>query len=236
MRGGAGRHCFGRTGCPRASRDNEYTDLASSNNRRGLHQFLDRSHRNVGWRLPGWDFNPYLANSGANLGFYWGGQGAEAAGVAATTNGTYLDLAAGTVVGPASTYSAAINGTVGSPFLTTGTHILGFSFLNESTSETDYGYATISTTTGNGYPATLESWSFDSTGAAITVAGVPEPSTLLLTSAAMALECAVCAGGRGGLWPPSFFTRINRRFCLRRFQAHARRRGWPCMRFWIVRR
>jgi hypothetical protein len=138
--------------------------------------------------LPGWDVNPYLANSGAQLGFYWA-PGTAAGGVAATTNGPYLALNSGDVVGPASTFSQNINGTTGSPFLTSGTFILGFSFTNESTAQTDYGYATITTSAGTpaGYPATLQSWSFDSSGAPITVAGVPEPSTLLLTGAAMAL-------------------------------------------------
>lgn len=139
--------------------------------------------------LAGWDFNPYVANTGANLGFYWGGAGTEASGVASTTSGPYLDLSFGTVVGPGSTFTAAINGTVGSPFVTTGTHILGFQFLNESTAQMDFGYMTMTTTAGapGGYPATIQSWSFESSGGPITVTGVPEPSTMLLTGAAMAL-------------------------------------------------
>jgi len=53
--------------------------------------------------VPGWDFNPYAAAGLTQLGFYWAGSGTQASGVAATTTGPYLDLAPGTVVGPAST-------------------------------------------------------------------------------------------------------------------------------------
>jgi hypothetical protein len=150
---------------------------------------------------PGWDFNPYGTTQ---LDFFWA---AGAGGVAATTaTGPYLDLAVGTVVGPGSTYSIDNTGTTGSPFLTTGTHILGFEFNNGGV--TDYGYLTMSNTAANGattssrstikhytapnipnnppgFPATVMSWSFDDTGAPITV--VPEPSTAaLLTISALA--------------------------------------------------
>ena len=135
-----------------------------------------------------------------------------AGGVAATTNGTYISLAPGTVVGPASTYSNAVAGTAGSPFQGTGTEILGFRFTNEGTGAVDYGYLTMSTTAANGgpstslpgvafgttkglaspnvpnatgFPCTIMSWSYDDTGAPITV--VPEPSTAgLLTIGALA--------------------------------------------------
>jgi hypothetical protein len=138
----------------------------------------------------GWDFNPYLAGGGSQLGFYWGTATVGVAnGVADTTTGPYSDLAIGTLVGPASTYTRVILGTSSSPYLTTGTHILGFSFTNDNTSTVDYGYLTMTTTAGSpgGYPATIQSWSFDDSGAPITVGAVPEPSTLLLTGAAMAL-------------------------------------------------
>ena len=67
---------------------------------------------------PGWDFNPYSASGGTQLGFYWA---APAGGVASTTSGPYLGLHSGDVVGPGSTYTRAILGTTGSPFVTTGT-------------------------------------------------------------------------------------------------------------------
>jgi hypothetical protein len=141
--------------------------------------------------VPGWDFNPYNASAGTQLGFYWAPTPANTSGgVAGTTTGPYLDLPPGSVVGPASTFTRVILGTTGSPFLTTGSHILGFSFFNENTSATDYGYLSMTTTAASGFPATINGWSFDDTGAAITVGGAapaPEPSSLPLTSAALAL-------------------------------------------------
>jgi len=140
-----------------------------------------------GAALPGWDFNPYAASGLTQLGFYWNPTpAASQGGVASGT--TYLSLSPGTVVGPGSTYSITILGTTGSPYLTTGTHILGFRFFNETTSAINYGYLTMSNTAGSpsGFPTTILSWSFDNTGAPITV--VPEPTTAaLLSIAALAL-------------------------------------------------
>jgi hypothetical protein len=126
---------------------------------------------------PGWDINPYL--SGAQLAFFWGAA-TQGGGVAATTTGPYLGLSAGTVVGPGSIFSTTALGTTGSPFVTTGTNILGFRFFNEATGAVDYGYMFLSTTAPGGFPATVLNWSYDDTGAPITV--VPEPTTAALLS------------------------------------------------------
>lgn len=147
--------------------------------------------------LSGWDFNPYLASSGTQLGFYWApvpsGATLRAGGVAATSTGPYLDLAAGTTISAASTFTSAILGTTGSPYLTTGSHTLGFRFYNAA-NVLNYGYMTISTTTSSsGFPATITGWSFENSGGAITIPGVvtppiPEPSTTaLLAIGALAL-------------------------------------------------
>jgi hypothetical protein len=128
----------------------------------------------------GWDFNPYQ-NASTNLAFFWATTPAgDYGGVAATTTGPFLSLSPGTVVGPASTFSISLTGTTGSPYLTTGTHILGFRFFNETTGAVDYGYLTMSNTAPGGFPATILSWSYDDTGAPITV--VPEPATAALLS------------------------------------------------------
>ena len=64
-----------------------------------------------GASVAGYDFNPYLAYYGTQLGFYWGATATRGAGVgASTTTGPYLDLAAGTTIGPNSTFTAAILG------------------------------------------------------------------------------------------------------------------------------
>jgi hypothetical protein len=67
-------------------------------------------------------------------------------------------------------------------YTTAGTHILGFRFLNEATGVTNFGYATITTGSGTGFPVTINGWSFENNGGPITV--VPEPSTMALLSAA----------------------------------------------------
>jgi hypothetical protein len=137
---------------------------------------------------PGWDFNPYAASGLTTLGFYWAPGGAG--GVASGT--TYLSLSPGTVVGPASTFTNVILGTAGSPYLMTGTHILGFRFVNEATGATNYGYLTMTNTGGgspNGFPTTILRWSYDNTGAPITV--VPEPATAALLSIAALVLGAV---------------------------------------------
>ncbi len=135
--------------------------------------------------VPGWDFNPYAANNG-NLQFFWNGlSGAGAGGVANSTN--YISLAPGATVGPGSNFSATPTATNGSPYLTTGTFILGFQFFNDATGATNYGYLRMSTTASTGFPATVQGWSYDNTGAPITVA-VPEPAaTALLGAAALVL-------------------------------------------------
>lgn len=129
----------------------------------------------------GFDFNPYLANGGTQLGFYWGLSTGRGGGVASTTTGPYLDLAVGTVVGPASTFSSSILATVGSPYLTSsGIHTLGFQFFNAA-GTIDYGYLRLQTTATNGFPATILGWTYENTpGTAITVAAVPEPSTVAI--------------------------------------------------------
>ncbi len=137
-----------------------------------------------GGGTPGFDWNPY-ANA-PNLSFYWG-PAANGAGGVATGVGTnvYADLAPGTTVSGASPFSNIAAGT-NPTYLTTGSHILGFRFLNEATGIINYGYLTITTSSGTGFPATLQGWSFENSGGAITV--VPEPSTTaLLTISALAL-------------------------------------------------
>jgi hypothetical protein len=135
----------------------------------------------------GWDFNPY-SNSGP-FAIYWAGGASGIAGGVTTGPGstTYATLSLGSVVSSASNFSNALQvGTATANFLAAGTHILGFRFVNEGTGATNYGYVTINSSGGNGFPLTIQGWSFENTGGAITV--VPEPSTTaLLTVAALAL-------------------------------------------------
>ena len=142
----------------------------------------------------GWNFNPY---NGGNLSFYWSGAGASQNMGVSTGSGSsvYADLALGTVINASSNFTAATAGT-NPNFLTTGIHILGFEFVNSNTSAVNFGYAFIQTTASTGFPTTILSWSYEDTGAAITV--VPEPSTtaLLTVSALVAGALGVRAWRR----------------------------------------
>jgi len=152
---------------------------------------LNSASGSSGSSAPGWDVNIYLTNS--VLTFFWPSPSASAGGVAsATTGGTYTDLAAGATVSSASIFSLSSGGGgAGSTisFQTAGTHILGIRFLNEVTAVANYGYLTLQTGASAGFPATITSWSYDNTGAAITVASpVPEPASgVMLSLGALAL-------------------------------------------------
>lgn len=132
-----------------------------------------------GASTPGWDINPY--NSGAALSFFWNQSSTPAAGgVAGTTTGPYLDLTVGSVISAASTFTAVTAAVQTAAFQVPGNHILGFRFFNESTSSINYGYMSLTSQGSNGFPLTINGWSFDTSGAAITV--VPEPATALMLS------------------------------------------------------
>lgn len=145
----------------------------------------------LGSAIPGWDFNPY--NSGTALSFFWSASPSQASGVAGTTTGPYSDLANGTVVSAASTFAQVTASTATAAFQTPGTHTLGFRFYNESTGAVNYGFMSLTSGGANGFPLTINGWSFENTGAAITVTTgvVPEPATgAMLTLGALALGAA----------------------------------------------
>lgn len=123
--------------------------------------------------VPGWDINPWGSGS---LFFY-----SATTGGIVVSGGTPADLAAGTVIGSGSTFATS-PGAATLFTATAGSHVFGFSFLNESTGIINYGYARITTTAGgNGRPATITQLVYDNSGAALTVAAVggavPEPAT-----------------------------------------------------------
>jgi len=128
---------------------------------------------------PGWDFNPYLSTA---LSFFWNPTPVDSSGGVATaaTGGQYIDLALGTSVSAASVFTRITASAATAQFQAIGAHTLGFRFFNEGTSAINYGYLTYQTAGSNGFPGTITGWSFDNTGAAITV--VPEPGTALMLS------------------------------------------------------
>ena len=133
----------------------------------------------------GWDFNPY-SNSGP-FAIYWSSSAINGGVTTGPGSTTYANLTLGTVVGASSNFSNTPGQGTSPSFTTAGSHIMGFRFLNEATGATNYGYMTINSgSTGDGFPITIQSWSFENSGGSITV--VPEPSTTaMLTAAALVL-------------------------------------------------
>lgn len=124
--------------------------------------------------VPGWDFGPW--GSSGVLSFFWNGTPAgSSGGVAGSATGPYLDLAAGTTISSASTFAATTASAQAAAFQSAGTHTLGFRFFNEATSAVNFGYLSMTTSGPSGFPARVNGWSFENTGAAITA--VPEAST-----------------------------------------------------------
>lgn len=140
----------------------------------------------LGSATPGWDFNPY--NSGTSLSFFWNGTPANSSGGVATaaTGGQYIDLGLGSTISAASTFTAITAAAATAQFQPAGNHILGFRFFNEGTGAINYGYMFLTSGGSNGFPLTIQSWSYENSGGAITV--VPEPATaLMLGAGALAL-------------------------------------------------
>ena len=142
------------------------------------------SAETTGAAVPGWDFNLYARSSTSTptLTFFWNlFPGDTSGGVALTTTGSYRDLSPGAVISSASIFSTRSNAESAAAFQTSGTHNLGFRFFNESTNAVNFGYLTMTTNGPTGFPATVNGWTFENSGGAITVpdavAAIPEPAT-----------------------------------------------------------
>ncbi|MEO7200793.1 MAG: hypothetical protein ABIY56_11345, partial [Dokdonella sp.] len=119
-----------------------------------------------GATIPDANFDAYAASG--KLAFFWPNSANGNAGVATTTTGKdWRVLQNGALVGPASVFSqgsgAAANWTPGV------NGYLGFKF-NCSTAAMCYGFAHITSTGPDGFPATLAHYCFDSAGDAIKIA------------------------------------------------------------------
>lgn len=121
----------------------------------------------------GADLNPF-ASSG-DLGFFWFEDVAEGSGGVASDGTVHDVLQPGDEIGPGSTFITEFGGPAVANFQAGVTGYLGFRFDNEGTP--NYGYALFETTGPSGFPATIRSWAFDSSGAPITIpGGGPPPS------------------------------------------------------------
>lgn len=119
----------------------------------------------------GYDFNPY-ASSG-NLSFYWPGPVTTDEGGAATAT-VYNVAAPGDTIGPASTFiNSGATAAMANWRAVGGVNgYLGFRFRNTDTNTINYGYMNINNvgaTGTTGFPVTLVSYTFDNSGAAITI-------------------------------------------------------------------
>lgn len=135
-----------------------------------------------GGTVPGWDLNPW---SSSTLNFF---------NPANPTGGVYVrdastasgvsNLAFGTVIGDASTYSAGVAQTTGAfAFnLNSSENLVGFRFLNEDAGTIHYGWMRIELVgTLNGQPRSVVEYAFESTaGASIAAGVVPAPGALAL--------------------------------------------------------
>lgn len=141
-------------------------------------------------RPVGWDFDGWSSGNDGWLAFFWPTT-AGVGGVASGTGGPYLDLAPGAVISSASVFSKSATNGAAAAFHTAGDHVLGFAFLNDTTNAINYGYMNITTTGATGFPATITGWSYENSGAAITVQGlpgaVPEPASWAMMIGGLAL-------------------------------------------------
>lgn len=120
---------------------------------------------------PGDDFNPYT-QTGSLLSFYWSYTGATSNRGGVSAGGLYKVSYAGEVIGSSSTFTDVV-GSMGNWRVAGGVDAyLGFRFLNTTTGAINYGYVRINNTSAvgaTGYPATIVSYTFDKSGASITI-------------------------------------------------------------------
>ncbi|HRK30128.1 MAG TPA: hypothetical protein PLD59_03540, partial [Tepidisphaeraceae bacterium] len=168
---------------------NENTVLPVPQTLAGVYlNFITGATGTSGASTAGWDFNPY--NTASGLGIYWNPAtvgGLRGAGVAtAPASVVYADLAPGSVIDATSPFTSSIQGT-SLNYRNTGSKFLGVRFVNEGTGAMNFGYVKIDTTATTGFPATINGWVYDDSGAGVTIPPIPEPSTGLLALAGGAL-------------------------------------------------
>lgn len=126
-----------------------------------------------GAATPGWDLNPYFsgATTAAPLFRFFTPTGGGMVGA----SGIVSSLALGSEVGAGSSF---ITGVTNANMV--GTNYFGFRFVNEGTATTNYGYIVVAQAVNPPIAGSVQvlSYSYENTGAAITV--VPEPSTWLM--------------------------------------------------------
>jgi hypothetical protein len=170
----------------------------------------------TGGAVAGWDFNAYNASTTAPgfLAFFWptNATANSNGGVAAGT--VYTNVTDGTVVGPASTFTAVAGGSGAANFVnfsTAGPKVLGVRFQNEPGNTVHYGYVRMDKGAAGGFPATITRIVFDNTpntavtvvpagggGANPTYSSVPAPGTAVNLSATGTANLVITNSGAAG--------------------------------------
>lgn len=119
--------------------------------------------------VPGFDIDVYAAansNPSGQLKFYWGAASTGAAGVASVGD-VYAVLATDQLIGPDSVFTrAAFTGDT-SAWQAGVTGYLGLRLRNENTGTIQYGWMLLSTSAPLGFPATIQGWCYEDSGAPI---------------------------------------------------------------------
>jgi len=126
--------------------------------------------------VPGWDVNPWgssfldMFNPSAPGGSVYVG---DATG--------YFNLAPGTLISGASTFTSGGNSASFPLNLNSSNNLIGFQFLNEGTGMVDYAWMRISLAgTSGAQPRAIVEYAYEDSGAGIMAGAIPEPSTLAL--------------------------------------------------------
>ena len=119
--------------------------------------------------VAGWDFNTWA--TGGNLAFFGSNAAANttayvgaATQVSLLAGGTMIDASSTTVTGVANAAAFLVGVTNG---------YVGVVFRNEGTAVTNYGWASLTTTAGTGFPATLNEYCYQNDGTGIMAGTTP---------------------------------------------------------------
>ena len=140
----------------------------------------------TGGGVAGWDINIYEGSAATGLTFFWP-TGSAVSGGGVATGSVYQSLAAGAIVGPASTFSQASGGGGAVNFvnfITAGPKTLGIRFLNEAGAGTHFGYINMTTSGPLGFPTVITRIVYDNVAATpVTVAGGGGGTTIVAGTA-----------------------------------------------------
>lgn len=133
--------------------------------------------------VPGFDIDIYAAvstNPSGQLKFYWGPASNGGAGVV-SSGVSYAVLGSNVTIGPESAFTR--EGFTGdtSAWMAGTSGYLGMRFRDEIPASIVYGWLALSTTAPVGFPATVDGWCYEDSGAAI-ITPDPRPDEIFASS------------------------------------------------------